>query len=98
MANGGIYKPKVKRDKGYSFSDGKLKLGKQEEVYGPQNDPNASPIDKAGLVDPQREKRLSRGGNWRMKTVLRLKFKGHKTKLSKILWIIRPIPRLHNNS
>ena len=37
---------KPKRDKGYGFKDGKLVLGSQEQVYGPQNDPNASAIDK----------------------------------------------------
>ena len=56
MANGGVYKPKVKRERNYGFKDGKLKLGKEEQVYGPQNDPNASPIDKAGLVSPERKK------------------------------------------
>ena len=59
-----VYKSNVKRDKGYSFDNGKLKLGKEEQNYGPQNDPNASPIDKAGLVDPQREKKAQQG--WKL--------------------------------
>ena len=63
MANG-IYKPKVKRDKGYGFKDGKLVLGKEEQVYGPQNDPSldpkASPVDKAGLVSDARKKEAER--------------------------------------
>ena len=61
MANG-IYKPAVTREKGYSFADGNLILGKKDDqVYGPQNDPNASPIDKAGLIPKQQEKQAEKG-------------------------------------
>ena len=59
-----IYKSKVSRDKNYSFKDGKLKLGKEDVVYGPQNDPNASPIDKAELVDPKRKEQAEK--KWKL--------------------------------
>ena len=53
------YKSNVTRDKGYSFKDGKFTLG--NEVA---SESNASPIDKAGLVDPKREKKAQQG--WKL--------------------------------
>ena len=48
-----LYKKKKPRDKGYSFEDGKLKLGGQDQSYGPQ----PSPVEKAGLVPKATKKR-----------------------------------------
>ena len=54
-----LYKSNVKRDKGYSFKNGKFTLG--NEVA---SESNASPVDKAGLVSPQREKKAQQG--WKL--------------------------------
>lgn len=59
-----IYQPAVKRQRNFSFNEGKLKLGNQDKDFGPQNDPNASPVDKAGLVNPEREKKAQQG--WKL--------------------------------
>ena len=51
------------RKKGYGFKDGKFILGDQQEEFGPQNDPTASPLEKAGLVN-KKEEEAAKG--WQM--------------------------------
>ena len=55
------YKAPDRRKKGYSFKDGKLHLGNEVQNYGPQPKPNASPVDKAGLISDRKEKRAEQG-------------------------------------
>ena len=53
------YRAPERRNKGYSFRDGKLHLGDKEQVYGPSANP--SPIDKAGLIKRDRQEKAEKG-------------------------------------